>query len=201
MSSSVPRIEPAGVADLAGAYRVCLLTGDAGVDATGKYRDPDLLGHVYVGPYLVRGDDTQLVVVDEQGVAGYLLSADDTLAFETWAEEHWWPPLRVRYPRIGDGSPDARLIRKLHQPERAEPALARDYPAHLHIDLLERTRGSGIGRTLIERLLDELRARDVEGVHFGVDARNVPAIGFYEHLGFRTLREERWGVVMGTRLG
>jgi GNAT superfamily N-acetyltransferase len=129
MGRSAPRIEPAGVADLAGAYRVCLLTGDAGVDATGKYRDPDLLGHVYVGPYLARGRDTQLVAVDDEG-----------------------------------------------------------------------TRGSGMGRTLIERLLADLRTRGIEGVHFGVDARNVRAIGFYEHLGFRTLQEQPWGVVMGARL-
>ena len=28
-------------------------------------------------------------------------------------------------------------------------------------------------------------------MHFGVDARNVRAIGFYEHLGFETLEQER----------
>lgn len=194
------RIEPAGLADLPGAYRVCLHTGDAGRDATGMYRDPDLLGHVYVGPYLARGSGLQLVVVDEEGVAGYLLSVDDTAEFEAWADGHWWPPLRARYPLIDDGSPDARLIGKLHAPERAEPSVVRDFPAHLHIDLLARARGGGMGRTLIERLLADLRERGIEGVHFGVDARNADALGFYEHLGFRTVREEHWGVVMGMRL-
>ena len=197
----MPRIEPARVHDLPGTYRVCLLTGDAGVDATGRYRDPDLLGHVYVGAYLAHGRGTQLVVVDDEGVAGYLLSTDDTLAFEAWADEHWWPPLRERYPLHDDGSPDGRLIRKLHAPDRSDPEIAREYPAHLHIDLLDRARGGGLGRTLIERLLSELRERGVPGVHFGVDARNTNAIGFYGHLGFRALRRERWGVVMGMRLG
>ena len=87
------RIEPAGLHDLPGTYRVCTLTGDVGQDASSKYRDPDLLGHIYVGPYLAWGRGTQLVVVDEQGVAGYVLSADDTTAFEAWAEATWWPPL------------------------------------------------------------------------------------------------------------
>lgn len=195
------RIEPAGLADLPGAYKVCLRTGDAGADATGMYRDPDLLGHVYVGAYLARMRGTQLVVVDEQGVAGYLVSADDTAAFEAWADEHWWPPLRERYPLRDDGSPDARLIRKIHEPERAPEAVVRDHPAHLHVDLLERARGGGLGRVLIERLVGELRGREVAGVHFGVDARNANAVGFYEHLGFHTLRHERWGVVMGLALG
>ena len=70
------RIEPAGLHDLPGTYRVCLLTGDAGKDASGVYRDRDLLGHVYVGAYLARREGTQLVVVDDEGVAGYLLSTD-----------------------------------------------------------------------------------------------------------------------------
>jgi hypothetical protein len=83
----VPRIEPAGPHDLPGAYRVCLATGDAGRDATTLHRDPDLLGHVHVGPYLARGTDTQLVVVDAGGVAGNLLSADDTPAFAV-AQDH-----------------------------------------------------------------------------------------------------------------
>ncbi len=195
------RIEPAGLHDLPGAYAVCLRTGDAGQDASGLYRDPDLLGHVYVGAYLAQGRGTQLVLADDEGVAGYLVSADNSPAFETWADEHWWPPLRQRYPLRDDGTPDARLIGKIHAPDRAEPAFARDYPAHLHVDLLPRVRGTGLGRVLIERLLAELGERQVAGLHFGVDGRNANAVGFYEHLGFRVLRDERPGVVMGMRLG
>ena len=122
-----PRIEPAGLADLPGAYRVCLGTGDAGRDATGSFRDPDLLGHRYVGPYLAWGRGTQLVAVDAEGVAGYPLSADDTATFEAWAEETWWPPLRARYPRTEDDTPDGALIRELHAPERSDPALLADF--------------------------------------------------------------------------
>lgn len=47
------QVRPFATCDLAGMYRVCLLTGDAGADATPVYRDPDLLGHVYAAPYPV----------------------------------------------------------------------------------------------------------------------------------------------------
>jgi ribosomal protein S18 acetylase RimI-like enzyme len=194
------RIESAGLADLPGAYRVCLLTGEAGEDASAIYRDPDLLGHVYVGPYIAQGSGTQLVLTDDAGVAGYLLSADDTLAFEARAERSWWPPLRARYPLVEDGSRDAELIRLIHAPEVTPPDLAADYPAHLHIDLLERARGLGLGRQLIERLVGDLRTREVAGVHLGVDEANVNAIGFYEHLGFREVAREPGGLIMGQRL-
>lgn len=195
-----PRIERAGLHDLPGAYRVCLLTGDSGRDASGLFDDPDLIGHLYVGPYLVRGAGTQLVVVDDLGVAGYLLSADDTPAFEAWAEGHWWPALRERYPLRVGASEDARAIRQIHSPERTPAEVTQAYPAHLHIDLVERVRGLGLGRALIELLLAELRDRSVSGVHMGVDPGNGDAIGFYGHLGFREIAREPDTLLMGMRL-
>jgi ribosomal protein S18 acetylase RimI-like enzyme len=201
------RIEPAGLHDLPGAYRTCLLTGDAGEDGTALHRDPDLLGHVYVGPYLAQRRGTQLIVLDEQGSAGYLLSTDDTLAFEAWAEREWWPPLRERYPvpEAGsieeDGSRDAELIRLVHAPERTSAELAGEFPAHLHIDLQRRARGAGLGRVLVEQLLDDLRERGIGGVHLGVDTGNANAIGFYRHLGLREVATEPGGIIMGLRLG
>jgi ribosomal protein S18 acetylase RimI-like enzyme len=194
------RIERATVQDLPGAYRTCLLTGDAGQDASRLYRDPDLLGHIYVGPYIVRGLDTQLVLVDEHGAAGYLLSADDTAGFERWAEEEWWPPLRTRYPLLDDGSRDAELVRLIHEPERTPADITALYPAHLHIDLHARARGKEFGRALVERLLADLRGRGVRGVHLGVDAANANAIGFYRHLGFNEIGSEPGGLLMGLRL-
>jgi len=194
------RIERAGLPDLAGAYRTCLHTGDAGQDATGQYRDPDLLGHVYVGPYLAWRQGSQLVVVDDAGIAGYLLSTDDTLAFEAWAEANWWPQLRERYPRREDGSLDAELIGLIHVPTRTPEALAREYPAHLHIDLEDRVRGTGMGRRLMAQLIDELRERAVPAVHLGVDGANENAIGFYRHLGFEEIEARPWGLIMGLRL-
>ena len=194
------RVERAGLADMAGIYRVCLLTGDAGGDATPLYPDLDLPGHVYAGPYLAQGSGTQLAVVDDEGIAGYVLSTDDTRAFDAWAEERWWPPLRERYPRTDEATPAGRIIRLIHDPEERDPELLEGYPAHFHIDLLERTRGSGLGRELLERLFAELRGRGVRGVHMGVDKANTNAIGFYEHIGFHTLEESDGGVTMGLSL-
>lgn len=195
------RIEAAGIQDLPGAYRTCLLTGDAGQDASALHVDPDLLGHVYVGPYIAQGTGTQLVVVDEAGVAGYLLSTDDTLAFEAWAESAWWPPLRVRCPLLDDGSRDAELIQHIHQPPPTPAELVGAFPAHLHLDLQERARGQGLGRALVERLMSDLRGRGVSGVHLLVDDANATAIGFYEHLGFREAGREPGTLLMGQRLG
>jgi ribosomal protein S18 acetylase RimI-like enzyme len=193
-------IRPAALHDLPGAYRVCLRTGDSGRDATGRFRDPDLLGHVFVGPYIVGASDLARVVADDEGVAGYLLAAADTRRFEAWAEDQWYPALRARHPRRADGSADAEVIDLLHAPPHAPEAIVDAYPAHLHIDLLERVRGQGWGRRLIEGLLGDLRARRVPGVHLDVARDNPNAIAFYRHLGFEELEGAPDAVRMGRRL-
>ena len=65
--------------------------------------------------------------------------------------------------------------------------LASRYPSHLHINLVPRLQSGGHGRRLIGTLVDALRRRGSRGVHLGVRATNVRAIGFYRHVGFTEL--------------
>ena len=195
------QIRPATLQDLPGAYRVCLLTAAAGEDASASYRNPDLLGHVFVGPYVVRSPELARVVVDPEGVAGYVVGAADTRAFEAWAEAAWWPVLRAQYPELGDGTRDAEVIELIHRPHLADPAIVVEYPSHLHINLLERARGHGQGRSLVEWLAAELRSAGSRGVHLDVGALNHNAIAFYRRLGFEALATTDDGIVMGLRLG
>lgn len=169
--------------DLPAMYHVCLLTGDAGRDATGLYADPDLLAHVYCGPYPTADPSLSLVVVDEVGVGGYVVGTADSVGFAAWQDEHWWPALRERYP-LGpdDGTADHRLVEHLHHPPHDEPPAG--FPAHLHIDLLPRLQGQGWGRRLIEAFAAALAERGVPGMHLRVDPRNASALAFYHRLGF-----------------
>jgi ribosomal protein S18 acetylase RimI-like enzyme len=174
--------------DEPGAYEVCLRTGDSGQDATGQYDDPALLGHVYVGAYLALAPAFAFVLVDaDDEVVGYTLGAPDTEAFARECEASWWPPLRQRYAHRPDRASDAELVDLIHHPHPTDAALAADYPAHLHIDLLPRGQGAGWGRALIERLMAEFESAGVTGVHLGVAADNTRAIGFYQRLGFTTV--------------
>ena len=186
--------------DLPGAYRVCLRTGDAGEDATEHFEDPDLLGHAYVGPYLVGEPERALVVQGPEGIAGYCLAAADTRAFEAWCEASWWPVLRQRYPVADGDSADAEIISLFHAPPRASDAVVDAYPAHLHIDLLASARGAGLGRRLVERQLADLRREGSPGVHLDVATTNANAIAFYRHLGFADVEPLASSMIMGLRL-
>nr|WP_221234333.1 GNAT family N-acetyltransferase [Terrimesophilobacter mesophilus] len=183
-----------------GVYRVCLQTGDSGNDASELFRNPDLLGHVYVGPYLVGQPAHSFAAADSQGIAGYSFAAADTRAFEAWEEAEWWPALREQYPITEGSTPDDDAIRLLHFPETAPDDVVAEYASHLHIDLLPRIQGHGLGRGLIEAVLGSLREQGARGVHLGVAEENENATQFYRHIGFQVL-DERPGVrFMGMKL-
>ena len=172
------------LADLPGVYRVCDLTG-AGESSAGGDRNPELLGHVFAGPYVVAHPTWCRVVVDAFGVAGYLLATPDTDGFAEWAERSWWPSLREQYPPDAPVPPGQRwLVDLLHRPVTAPREVVAGFPAHLHIDLLARVRGTGLAGRLLRDLFARLAAAGVAGVHLGVGTENAHAIGFYEHLGF-----------------
>lgn len=193
-------IRLAGLQDFPGTYRVCLLTADAGADGSALYDNPDLLGHVYVGPYLVGQPEFAFVIADDKGIAGYVLGAANTREFEAWQEKEWWPALRSQYPLVTGSTLDDGLIANLHSPQHAPDSVIAGHPAHLHIDLLPRAQGQGFGRIMLETLFAALRARDVPGIHLEVGEDNHNAIAFYRHLGFVELARGADSIFLGREL-
>lgn len=183
-------------------YEICLRTADSGADATGRYTGPDLLGAVFVGPYLRLAPEFAFVGEDADGVAGYVLGVADTTAFDAACEREWWPALRARYPlsSFPEDSPDGWLLRLIHKPPQSDEEVLERYPAHLHIDLLPRLQGRGNGRRLLTALLDALTAAGAPGVHLGVDTTNERAIGFYRRMGFTEVRAHTHSLIMARDL-
>lgn len=185
-------IRDASRADQAGAYYVCLKTGDHGQDGEPHYgTDPDALGRIFVGPYLAFEPELSLVLEDGQGICGYAFGALDSRAFYDRYEREWRPNLCARFPEPA-GAPSAwtpvqQVYHWYHHPDYYCPEPYDAYPSHLHIDLLPRAHGCGFGRRLLEEIMDRLRRRGSPGAHLGVSTRNPRAQGFYRHLGFREL--------------
>ena len=183
-------IRRAALHDLPGAYRVCLLTGDAGRDGRALYQDPDLLGHVYVGPYIVGQPGVGLVPVDEQGVAGYVLAALDTRAFEAWAEAEWWPALRDPIPAARRGDAGRPSWCASSTPRRVPPTRWWRRSRRTSTSTwCERARGQGLGRSLVETLLADLR-----------DARACPASTWTSGRGQRRMPSASTGTWASTKV-
>ncbi len=131
-----------------------------------------------------------------------MLAVPDTVAFEAWCEQSWWPALRRRYPRsaYAESTPDGRLVAMIHDPPTAPADVVADFPAHLHIDLLPRFQGRGYGRRMMTATFAALADRGARGVHLGVGAANQRAIGFYRHLGMTVRTDTGRGLIMTRRL-
>jgi len=186
--------------DLPALYDICLLTGDAGEDATGTI-DEELLGHFFAAPYAVLEPDLTFVATADGQPCGYILGTADSTAFEREARQRWFPSVAQRYPQRPDSdvTREAMMIRLLHSGYLA-PAFADAYPAHLHINLLPVAQGQGMGTRLMETFCSALRARDVPGVHLGVDRRNERALRFYPRLGFEVIDDRQPAVYFGMKL-
>ncbi len=196
--------------DQAGAYHVCLKTGNFGQDGEPYYReDPDALGRVFVGPYLEYEPELALILEDAAGICGYALGAMDSKRFYQRYDREWRPRLCEQFPDpTGDPSGWSRVQQVhhgYHCPDYYCPEPYGSYPSHLHIDLLDRAQGKGLGRTMLEQVMTLLARRGSPGAHLGVSLVNVPAQGFYRKLGFEELIRVGEGmdgcIYMGKRLG
>lgn len=181
-------LRPVQPDDIDQLYVISLVTGDAGKDATALHRDGRMIGHIYSVPYAVLSPETVFVAEDGEGVCGYIAGVFDTVAFEGRLEREWWPQLRERYP-APSGNPsawtaDEQRSLAIHHPKRVPAFLTDLFPAHIHMNLLSRTRGKGIGSALLSKWLLNARDNGVKGVHLGASAGNHSGIRFWASRGF-----------------
>ena len=179
--------------DFDALYDICLKTGDSGEDASHKYTDPALLGHVYVGPYITFEPELAFVLEDDAGACGYCIGALDTRVFNARCETKWYPPLRETYPEPtapkSTWQSDDYIKHLLYHPQVLPESVLRAYPSHLHIDLLPRAQGKRQGQRLMRSLFTALADRGSHGVHLGLGMRNTRALRFYQKLGFTLLND------------
>lgn len=144
-----------------------------------------LLG-MYCDCYLEHG--LAYMLTDEENIPrGYILCAPEYRDYVTWLEPY------IRAMGFPYGLM-ARFAAAAYRPWH------REYPAHLHIDILEDYTGRGNGSRLMEALLGELRRRKVPGVMLHVSTKNTRAIGFYRKCGFRVLKKDPFTLTLGQTL-
>lgn len=177
--------------DLDALYRISLATGHEGGDASPLYADPKLIGQIYMAPYVRLAPRLTLILEDQDGVAGFLVGALDTNAWEERLEREWWPSLRVAHPdpRLAgpeaSWTPDQRRADIIHRPRRTPVEVARRYPSHLHLNLLPRAQRLGNGSKMVAHWWAEHR---VGAAHVGVNKANEGGLAFWRGQGFHEVK-------------
>jgi GNAT superfamily N-acetyltransferase len=173
-------------------FSISLATGHVGGDASHLYEHPKLMGLIYSAPYAVLEPGLVQVALDGTDPLGFVLGSVDTDAWENRLETEWWPRLRSVYRDPGpvaqpEWTPDQRRVHMIHHPARVPAEIKNRYPAHVHLNLMPRAQGAGIGSRLLDRWLGLIAATSPEGVHVGVNRQNSRAVRFWARHGFSEL--------------
>jgi ribosomal protein S18 acetylase RimI-like enzyme len=195
-------LRAANTADLPELLRVCLETGDSGKDATHLHNLPELVGDIYVAPYVIHEPDFAYALLAENKFVGYLLGVLDTESFEKVLVDKYWPVAKAKYQQIDfEITPsDQELLAELDKQGFSDEEITKKYPSHLHIDIVESHQSAGSGKSMIAYLLNELKQAGSSGVHLHMSASNDRARVFYKKFGFIEVIEDANECIMGLTL-
>ena len=156
----------------------------------GKKMTEKALTEVYCRYYIEQESESCFVVVDQNDVPkGYILCAKNYEAYRKVFKEKYlktWNPATLLMGNFAMNS----IV-----------DYAKEYQAHLHIDLLPECQGQGYGRKLIEMLIGHLKEQGIPGLMLHVSMENEGARAFYAKCGFEVLHTEKHDVLMGMRIG
>lgn len=132
-----------------------------------------------------------LWVAHEDGeLIGYLMGCPDTREYDVWFRSNVkrvaWRAAMLRYRGVFTRKSISYIRRYLRM--RVPYVDLRPYPAHLHINTRADRRGKGVGNALMKAYLDQLRNKNVPGVHLETSSENKIAVPWYERLGFQRLQ-------------
>lgn len=148
-------------------------------------------------PYFMLEPESCFVLDDGNGQAvGYLLATRDTPTFVQKYNDIYMPYLKsLGFEKPAPDEPTGwtenlpnalRMI--MFNPEgllhHEYPQLIRQWPAHIHIDVLGPFQKLGHGRRLVEHFLSLAREQGVKGLHLIMAASNDDAGKFYARVGF-----------------
>lgn len=192
-------LRAANIADLPELRRICLETGDSGKDATHLHKLPELVGDIYVAPYVIHEPNFAYALLAENKVVGYLMGVLDTKSFENILVEKYWPIAKAKYEQIDfEITPsDQELLAELDKQGFSNQELIKKYPSHLHIDIVESHQSAGYGKSMIAFLLSELKQAGSSGVHLHMSASNDRGRVFYKKFGFIEVFEDANECIMG----
>jgi ribosomal protein S18 acetylase RimI-like enzyme len=93
------------------------------------------------------------------------------------------------------------MAHHIHHPDRTPRRINEQYPAHLHINLVPRLQGLGLGKRMVDLWLAKVGALGAHGACLGTGDSNPRAVRFYRAYGFHEVeragdREITFGIAI-----
>lgn len=181
--------------DFRAMRRICCETADAG-NPISKERWA-FWGDWWVGPYEKLTPDWCWVAEESGNIVGYLTGVPATISFEIKKELLFELPtlFRYRHREPASAADYQRMLRRSLFLEKSpfrcfslstRITLLTQFPAHLHTNVYQSSRGRGVGRALQEAFERELEKQQVPGLHILCAAGPVP---YYKKTGFKIFDE------------
>jgi ribosomal protein S18 acetylase RimI-like enzyme len=192
-------VRPYRLQDRAAVRNICYATGLLGHPITALVPDRELFADLWTAAYTDGFPDLALVATLEAETIGYILGVADARALPSVFVRRVLPLVlgrlfRGEYRSWRSSLP--YLFRLALEPAMHAPVA--QFPAHLHINLLESSRGRGVGHRLLEGFLTQLDAHGVPGVQLSTTDRNEAAVHLYERFGFRVLASRETKLYAGS---
>lgn len=168
---------------------ICIETASEGMRSTEAKKK--MLTLTYCEYYTERESSVCFALADDSDSAvGYIICASDNKRYA----KAFAPYVRkiAKYSLIQASG--AYFGARIYKP------YYKDYPAHLHIDILPEYQHLGYGTKLMNALKEELQSRNIGGVMLSVSAHNENAVKFYKKNGFKVLDSAPGSLFMGCKL-
>lgn len=169
------------------ALAVCVNTAPKKAKTNAKFRD--FILKLYCEPYL----DTQkafVLVDDEDKAQGYIICAPDCEGFCKAMEKYLAELKKTSFIYYLVAKDEPASYRKF----------AKEYPAHLHIDINEEYTHGGWGTKLMDTLFDWLRENNIPGVMLHCAANNKRGVAFYEKYGFKAIKSNKFSITFAKKV-
>ncbi len=177
--------------------QICWKTGYMGDDAAPFFNDRYLFGLLFCLYYTDYEPENCFIAVCTKSdkAVGYILSSLNSELQELRFKKRIVPRIIIRLFvfSIWRYHKSFRLVlgwrRQTEESEIDTQTLYLNYPAHLHIDVLEKFQRQGIGTKLVMQLEHYLKFKGIKGVHLGTSSYNSQALTFYKKMGYKIIYE------------
>jgi ribosomal protein S18 acetylase RimI-like enzyme len=175
---------------------ICYKTGWSGEDLTGKniFNDKKSFAMVYVLYYIEHEPDNCFVALENGNVIGYVIGTVNTSNQKEFFRKKIYPKIVLRkifitswkYP---ESVKNLTQLLKTTIASNMDKKILLNYPAHLHINVLKKHQGKGIGSMMLTKFIEHMKQNEIAGIHLGTSSQNQKAISFYKKFGFIKLKE------------